>query len=95
MLLDLLVESTELAQYEPSLIKNYEKATFANVSSKKKGLTTVSEGLEQPLVLSQKQPKSAEDQLVNQLQSIFQLERQNNEAQEIPNFSTRQAFGQR
>jgi len=92
---ELQTKVSELAQYEPSLIKNYEKATFANVDSKKKGLATVSEGLERPLVLSQKQPKSSEDQLVSQLQSIFQLERQNKEAQEIPNFSMKQAFGQR
>lgn len=82
----------DLSQYTPELIRNYEKATFAKVVSNKKGLDTASEGLERPLVISQKQPRSQEGELVSKLQSMFTLDKRSIDAQNAPDYATSKLY---
>ena len=99
---ELHTKVAELSQYTPALIRDYEKAAFSNKtkkqSSKKvsenKGLDTVSEGLERPLVINERSnQKDGNNELVSKLQSMFGLEQQNKIAQEQTDFSTNQKFG--
>ena len=83
----------ELAQYTPELIQNFEKSAFSTATIQKKGLDTAPEGLERPLVINANSSvRNGEHELVNQLQSLFKLDRQNREARETPDFSVNQLF---
>ena len=92
---ELQTKVDELSIYELGQIKDYEKAIFANHKTAKKGLTTASEGIEQPLVINETSSQRTKDpgELVDQLQGLFSLDAQNKEALKNPDFEVRKAFG--
>ena len=82
---------TQLAQYRVEQIRDYEKAVFANVNAKKRGLTTASEGLERPLVINEasSRKQSVDQNLVAKIQSLLSLDKKNKLAEETPDFNIR------
>jgi len=86
---------SQLAQYQPDQIRDYEKAVFAQVVSKNKGLRSVSEGLQKPLIIneaSSMKKSSIDEQLVNQIQSLFKMDEMNQETAKNKDFGLLSSF---
>ena len=76
-------EIEKLSRYEASDLKDLETALFG---TSKKGLDTVAQGSEKPLVVSEKSnQRNAGLELKDSIQNLFSLNRSNNLAQEDPN----------
>lgn len=86
---ELQTKVSELSSYKVAQIKDYEKAVFSSVAKAKKGLSAGSEGIEQPLIVSEaqsqkdaiKREKIAQSdqnqELQTKLASLFSLNQQN------------------
>ena len=87
---------TELAKYEPAQIRDFESMVLKSVIENKKGFTTASRGLEQPLVINEASShRNANDELQTKLASLFTLSARNQEADSNPDASWRQAYKNR
>jgi len=83
----------ELAKYEPAQIQDFRNAIAKQANESKKGFTTESRGLEQPLVINEASSvRNSQDELATKLSSLFSLQKQNDAATETPDFALRQAF---
>lgn len=78
----------ELKQYGPNQIKDIRKAIFAN----QKGLNTVSDGIERPVIISEaSNERNGQGELSSKLQSLFTLSKQTSEALRDPDFALKMA----
>ena len=75
---DLATKIQELSSYKVATISDLDKSLFAT----KKGLTTASDGLESPVVISEASSVPRET-LKTQLQGMFSLDHKNKQAQEF------------
>ena len=75
---EMVTKVNELRQYQPSQIRDFEKAIFAN----EKGLNTVPDGnLSQTVQINENSNvRSGQDELSSKISSLFSLDKQNKEA---------------
>ncbi|MFA5599994.1 MAG: LAGLIDADG family homing endonuclease [Phenylobacterium sp.] len=75
---DLATKVAELKQYKVAQLKDLEKGIFAS-----KGLNAVSDGLEQPVLISENSnQRNGQQELAHKLASLFRLTKQNDLAQQ-------------
>ena len=78
---DLATKISELSSYKVAQLSDLEKSLFVT----KKGLTTASDGLESPVIINEASAVPRKT-LTDQLQSMFKLDRDNKQAQELDRY---------
>ena len=80
----------ELENYQPSQIRDLEKAMF----SPKKGFGTVSEGISRPIIINEtSNQRNSQDDLTTKLSSLFSLDKRNRLALENEDFNLKKSYG--